>query len=330
MICKETTMRVPGASRLGGIARYISNDQGNPIRVSAVRVYGSVVADPDSPDGGMEGAVFEFEMVQKAAGTTAKKKTAHLVLSLGEGEDMPDDKLFALQDELMVKMGWGNAQRIVAIHRDTDTLHAHIALNCIRPDTGKKIEMRYSWLRLRKVCEELERKYGLAKTGHNAPDKTAEQGAERLPSAAADMEAATGQQSAVSYLRETLAPALAAANNWDDVHRACRECGINVEAKGQGLVFVTKDGINVKASSVGREFGKAKLEKKLGTFTKAPAWIQPVKPRKTYAKKPIVPPPHTKRNLWEEFCAGKTENSQTIYAEIRKTAQAKKQDKATA
>ena len=63
--------------------------------------------------------------------------------------------------------------------------------------------------------------------------------------------------------------------------------GLNLHERGNGLVITALDGTTVKASSVGRDFSKTKLEAKFGTFEPSPEQASSDRPTKNYEQKPL-------------------------------------------
>jgi hypothetical protein len=95
-----------------------------------------------------------------------------------------------------------------------------------------------------------------------------------IPRRAADCEAHHGIDSFARWAREKLRPALKTTEvrSWDDVHDLCGRFGVVVRPHGNGLVFEDVGrAVRVKASFVAREFSKARLCQRLGTFQPATA-----------------------------------------------------------
>ncbi|MCD2514646.1 relaxase/mobilization nuclease domain-containing protein [Acidovorax sp. D4N7] len=97
-------------------------------------------------------------------------KTYHLVFSFPQGENPSLDVLHAIEDELCAAIGLADHQRISAIHKDTDHLHVHVAINKVHPTGLQNIEPYYDKKRLMQACDALEIKYALQRTFHGAKE----------------------------------------------------------------------------------------------------------------------------------------------------------------
>lgn len=84
---------------------------------------------------------------------------------------------------------------------------------------------------------------------------------------AGDLEAHTGRESLVGWIKRELAPALAGAGTWEAFHETLAQHGLGIAPRGAGLVVQTNDGkLAIKPSSIGREFSSRALEVRLGEF----------------------------------------------------------------
>lgn len=103
----------------------------------------------------------------QAANTRSKTdKTYHLVYSFPPGENPSLEVLHAIEDELCASIGYEDHHRVSAVHKDTDHLHVHVAINKVHPTGFQNIEPYYDKKQLMKACERLEVKYGLERTNH--------------------------------------------------------------------------------------------------------------------------------------------------------------------
>lgn len=205
-------------------------------------------------------AVTEIEAIQ-ARNTRAKSdKTYHLILSFRENPS--PDILEAIETRVCEGLGYAEHQRISVVHHDTEHWHSHIAINKIHPVRLTLHEPYYDHKKLADLCVALEREYGLQADNHT-PGKTGWK--------AADMEAFSGTESLAGWIQREYQDAIRAATSWEDLHRTLAEQGLEVRLRGNGLIFAAQDGITVKASSIGRDFSKSKLEARLGAFVEASA-----------------------------------------------------------
>lgn len=116
-------------------------------------------------------AAVAIEAIQSANIRSKLDKTYHLVFSFPPGENPPTDVLHAIEDELCASIGFADHQRVSAVHKDTDHLHVHVAINKVHPTGLQNIEPYYDMPKLMEACERLEVKYGLQRTNHGIEDK---------------------------------------------------------------------------------------------------------------------------------------------------------------
>jgi hypothetical protein len=253
VIAKRIDMRDASKSRATRLAKYVTDELERAGRVADV-----FTANCISDDALL--AAKEIEICQAMNTRTKDDKTYHLLLSFPDGERPDKDQMRAMADAAVKALGYGEHQRIAAVHDDTDNLHMHLIINKIHPERFTIHTPRRDFKILAEVCVKLERESSLARTNHETKKSAAE-------AKAMDMEAHSGAESFLSYTRKKAIPILAAARSWDELHRALTEAGIALQLKGNGLVVTDHTGIiAVKASSVARDFSKAKLEKRFGAF----------------------------------------------------------------
>jgi hypothetical protein len=250
MIAKRVPRRRDGKSSFGQLVTYLKDDQGKESRVGDITVTNCQSDDP-------AWAVIEIEATQDINRRAKSDKTYHLVYSFREGEDISPDVLRALEDELCKGLGYESHQRISVVHRDTDNLHVHVAINKIHPQTHNLIEPYYDHKKLGEICTRLEATYGLERDNH-APSKA--------PNKADDLAAKSGMETFADWLKQTSYPGCAIASTWSELHAHLSHQGVSLQKRGAGLVFVNDDGLAVKASSVSRDLSLKALEGRLGTF----------------------------------------------------------------
>jgi Relaxase/Mobilisation nuclease domain. len=252
MISKHVPMRSIQKSSMGELVRYITSSQGKQERVGEVTITNCHSIDPQD-------AIREMLAVQACNTRTKDDKNYHLLVSFADGERPSADVLRAIEARLCDAMGFGEHQRISAVHHDTDHVHIHIAINKIHPERHTVHTPYYDKLVRSETCQALEREFGLVRVDH-AGRKTAGQGR------AADMEHHAGIESLMSWARRECLPRLSAAQTWAYVHQVLREHDLVLRPRGNGLVIETAAGLQVKASSIDRTLGKAQLETRLGQF----------------------------------------------------------------
>lgn len=270
MIAKRVARRRDGKSSFGALVKYLEDDKGKAERVGDVTVTNCGSEDT-------QWAVLEIEATQDLNRRAKSDKTYHLVFSFREGEDISPEVLREIEAELCKGLGYEDHQRISVVHRDTDNLHVHVAINKIHPETHNLIEPYYDHKRLGELCARIEVQHGLERDNHAASKSAAE-------SKADDLAAKTGMETLVSWLRENAVPGAAEASSWAALHEHFAQHGVDLRKQGAGLVFVGEGGVTVKASSVSRGLSIKALEGRLGEF--APREGGPIHAKKAFQSAP--------------------------------------------
>jgi hypothetical protein len=208
-------------------------------------------------------AIAEILVTQSENTRTRADKTYHLVISFREEEAPTREQLEDIEDTICEGLGLGEHQRISAVHQNTENLHLHIAINKIHPRNFRIIEPYYPYLKLDRLCQELEIKHGLEQ------DNRIGQGQGK--GKASEMEAHTGEQSLLSWIQEHLGESLKhiqeTGQSWQDVHALLAEHDLVIKPRGAGLVIVTEDGKQgVKASAVDRGLSFKSLTERFGEY----------------------------------------------------------------
>ncbi|WP_178386505.1 TraI/MobA(P) family conjugative relaxase, partial [Pseudomonas aeruginosa] len=262
-------------SDFAGLVKYITDEQAKNQRVGYVAVTN---CHTDRP----EVAITEVLNTQAQNTRSGADKTYHLIVSFRPGEQPDDATLKAIEARICEGLGFGEHQRVSAVHHDTDNLHIHIAINKIHPTRYTILEPFNAYHTLGQLCEKLEREYGLERDNHQGNKLVSEGRAQ-------DMERHAGVESLQGWVKRECAADMQAAQSWEALHQVMRDNGLELRERGNGFVIQAADGLAVKASSIGREFSKAKLEERLGTFEPSAEHLERAaqKPRKQYDKKPV-------------------------------------------
>lgn len=251
-------------SSFSGLADYITNPQSKQERVGVIKATNCQSQD-------VQDAVTEVNITQRLNTRSESDKTYHLVISFRPGEKPSEEVLNAIEESICQSLGFGDHQRLSAVHHDTDNLHIHVAINKINPDT-LTIHNPYNDYRvLAESCAYLEKKYGLEVDNH-MPTRSASEKRAR------DMERHSGIQSLLSWVKAECAEQLLNAHSWQELHQAMRQNGLELRQKGNGFIIAGPDGLAVKASSVDRSLSRAALEKKLGPFESSIPDTKPSRP----------------------------------------------------
>lgn len=245
--------------------------------------------------------------------------TLHYILSWPEHEQPAAAQIFDAARASLQALGLAAHQYIVAIHGNTDNLHAHIAVNRVHPTTYKaariewlhktlhraarEIEIKHGWSHdsgLFKVIELKGVKYVVPNTAYVDPEQAKVQGG------AAQFETWHGEQSLETWCRGEPASALRQVlaapetNNWQAIHNTLANFGLALRDSGGGgmRVQVLADEmselgapssvISLKASKAFRFLKRAELEQRFGPFISAslPSDLPAPQTAKSYLRDP--------------------------------------------
>ena len=262
MIAKKIAMKKSQLSSFKKLVEYLTDTQGKENRVGEISMHNYISSD-------MQWAMDETYSVQACSSVTTDK-TYHLMFSFGVDEEVSEEVLKAIENKFIDALGYAEHQRISVVHKDTDNLHVHIAINKVHPEKLTTHEPYLDYKILSKVCRESEDEFNLQKLVKNQERSN-------------DMDAQAGIQSLENWIRQECREPLQQAASWEQVNAILAEHGLTLKERGNGMVF-SNGSIHVKASKIDREFSKFKLEKKLGKFDfKRP---QDIEPKKEYIKRP--------------------------------------------
>ncbi|OXB25636.1 Protein traI [Shigella flexneri 2a str. 301] len=273
MIAKHVPMRSLGKSDFAALAKYITDAQSKDHRLGLVSVTNCEAHS-------VRDAITEVLATQHTNTRAKGDKTYHLIVSFRAGENPDADTLKAIEERICQGLGFGEHQRISAVHNDTDNLHIHIAINKIHPTRHTMHEPYYPHLALGELCATLERDYGLEVDNHQAHQRGA-------ASRAADMERHAGVESLVGWIKRECLDEIRAASTWTELHQVMRDNGLEITPRGNGLVIRADDGTMVKPSTLARDLSKPALEKRLGAFEASPEQVERKQAKRKYQKKPV-------------------------------------------
>ncbi|MEC4748594.1 TraI/MobA(P) family conjugative relaxase [Methylomicrobium sp. Wu6] len=273
MIAKHIPMRSLGKSDFASLVDYITDEQEKTERLGQVRV-------TNCEAGTVQAAIDEVLATQHINTRAQSDKTYHLLLGFPLGEIPNAEILASIEDRICSGLGYGDHQRVSAVHHDTDHLHIHIAINKIHPTRNTIHEPFQAYRTLGELCTKLEREYGLQRVNHEPRRRLSE-------SRAGDMEQHSGIESLVSWIKRECLDELKDAQTWTELHQIIRENGLELRERANGFIIAAGDGTMVKASTVSRELSKPKLEARLGSFEASPEWKTQTKTRRIYQKDPI-------------------------------------------
>ena len=258
MIAKESPRR-DGRSAPRDLIKYLTDSKNNSERVIFSQFVNCLSSDPEL-------AMKEIEAVH-AMNTRAKgNKMYHLIVSFREGDNPTPEQLRAIEKGMAEALGLGDHQRLSVVHGDTDHLHLHLGISKIHPTTFRMVEPYRDHYALSAACREFEQAFGL-QVDNGIPN------GERLTAQAGDYEAHQGLESFQRWAQGEPKQRLEAAldrpdASWASVHQALAVYNLEIKPRGAGFVVVDRDDdrLRMKASQLGRGFGKGDLEKRLGAF----------------------------------------------------------------
>jgi hypothetical protein len=273
VIARSIPKRQSQASNFAALVRYICNAHGKEERVGVMRITNSPAETPAQ----LAVSVVRTQLLNDRA---RSDKTYHLLLSFPPGEQPSAEALAQIEQRMCDALGFGEHQRISAVHHDTDALHIHVAINKIHPTRLTLHDPSFAYRTMGRVCGTLEVEFGLTATNHD-PKKTIGGGR------ADDMDRIAGLEPLRDYVRRTC-PGLSQARSWQSVHDQLAAAGLAIKRQGAGLVILDGQGRGVKPSTVWRDLAKGRLEARLGPFAGASADAPPAE--QIYAPGPAVGP----------------------------------------
>lgn len=197
-------------------------------------------------------------------------KSYHLVVSFPEGERPTRAQIEDIEDRLCEALGFGEHQRVSAVHQNTHNWHLHVAINKVHPGTLRNVTPHRDHYRLQAACAELEIKHGLAQEPHTFDPKESRE--RKARGRAADFEARHGGQSFLAWVQEHAGAPLRTTRDdgkgWDAVHQVAAEFDLEVKLRGAGLVISHKSDnrLHVKASDVDRGLSLKAMTDRLGPY----------------------------------------------------------------
>lgn len=205
----------------------------------------------------------EVLSVQAENTRTTQDKTMHLVVSFPEGEFPTRAQMEDIEDEMCKALGYGEFQRVSAVHQDTDNMHLHIAINKIHPVTFNLHEPYRDYYTRDRVCRELEIKHGL--TVDNGIGQGQRFGREQ------ERESHGHEETLWKWIQDNakadLLQTVKTATGWEAFHEKLAENGLMIKPRGAGLVIGTLDGVaHVKASSIDRSLSSKRLTEGFGEY----------------------------------------------------------------
>ncbi len=274
----STGQRTGLGSSFGGLARYLERGPRNAPDLD--RVAWTEYRNLDGVDNPSDAAQVMRAHAEELADVRVEKPVYHFGLSLPEGEHLSREDWREAIDRVLDRMGLADHQAMVIAHNDTPYEHVHIMVNRVGDD-GRVWEPYRDMVAAREAVREIERDYGLQRTGPN-------RGREIDPPSPSDGAYAealrTGQQPLADRVREQAGEAFAEASGWRDLEQRLADLGFRLERAERGAGVVVTDGSRrASLSQVDRNLSGPKLAERFGETFKVHREHVPEPPRVTPA-----------------------------------------------
>lgn len=109
----------------------------------------------------------------------------------------------------------------------------------------------------------------------------------RATRVAQNIEAKTGVESLLGWIKREVLTEIKHADSWQDFHQVLMRHGLEIKERGNGLVLVANNGMAVKASTVDRSLSKGRLTQRLGAFVQNEHILSSQQHTKQYRPRPL-------------------------------------------
>ncbi|REL37908.1 hypothetical protein DYD21_09005 [Rhodohalobacter sp. SW132] len=214
-----------------------------------------------------ETVINEMEFIARQS-QRVQSPAYHVSVSWSKTDDPSKEQMLDVAERVVKELGMENNQALIVAHKDTDHTHMHIAVNRVDLDHFKAVDRWGDRDRLRSLLKEIEIEKDWEQTPLEAEGPTQLSINERkltvrVNEALAGIGIDDPNYKTVRERALELRNELGRQSNWKSFDDTLAGQGLWVESKGAGMV-VTDGAMNIKASSVGRDFSRGKLEKKFG------------------------------------------------------------------
>ncbi|NNM93695.1 MAG: relaxase/mobilization nuclease domain-containing protein [Candidatus Eremiobacteraeota bacterium] len=242
-------------------------------------------------------AAREMALTAKLSGRCLKP-FMHLSVQWHPDEQPTNEQMIAAMDASLAKLGLGDHQAVYAIHLEKGHAHIHAAVNRVS-DSGRAWADYRSAERFIEATREVEKEMGFENRDEQIERARAEgrgKGRDLHPTPRQQRIAErSGREPDLHYqeqlqqqreradafadrVKHEAKTALRSAQTWADAHAALAQHGLglrefvspkNPARKGLEVVEI-ETGARCAASDLGSDYGRAKLEKRLGAFERGP------------------------------------------------------------
>ena len=241
----------------------------------------------------------ENAQISEMAGLAAKAKSgdpvSHFVLSWPANERPTEEQFHEAAKIFVHELELDGHQVIYGAHQNTENYHLHLAINRVNHETLQVVKVNKGFDKfacMKGICV-IEHEQGWTPE-KNAVYRMTENGPalvenreKSLSKGARDSERKSGNPSLERRAKD-LAPEIALATSWQDLHLRLAAHGVTYEKrKGGAVLKFGKQGF-VKASSASRDASLKNLEKKFGApFERARIAPKPYEPKQPEPRKNI-------------------------------------------
>ena len=242
-------------------------------------------------------AVEVMELLQDGNVRAKGDRTYHLVISFHpEDRRLTPVELKDVVCRAARAAGLEEHQYIAVRHSEQEHEHLHVAVNTIHPET-LKIHHPYKAINAyQALASILEEELGLHRV-----DRTKSLSRSHK---ARNFEAHQGLESFASWARGSIGDAieLDCVGSWQALHEELKHFGVRLVRRGNGLAIVdaSRGNLACKASSLGRQWSKARLCDRCGAFVEGPSAEHVT----TVTREPYRPEslePLREDRLWQEY-----------------------------
>lgn len=281
-VAAENRLERPRGREFDDLVRYVGRE--NVVDRATGEVIAKAVSIETQGVASLRTAAVEMDAVAAQCRRLRAPADYHLVLSWQEGEHPTADQAFAAGRHALGALDMGEHQYVMAVHGDTANVHLHVAVNRVHPVTYRAVSPFYDYIKLDRAMREIELEQGWAHD--RGPAVATERGVvlafkeqthgreldrpAQISSKARDFAAWSGERPFTEWVQEA-APALKATLaregvGLDDVQRTLDAFGLELRAKGSGLVVVHHEdpSLVAKASQVARFLSREQLEQRVG------------------------------------------------------------------
>lgn len=183
------------------------------------------------------------------AGLSSRTKNAayHMMIAWHERERPTPELMQQIAMQTLEMAGLAEHQALIMAHGDKPHPHLHILLNRIHPETGRAWKTNHDFARLDHIMRQLASEHGCEYSPAHSFNPDLTDNAPKRPNSRATYAAKRGaktnraqwSKATARVVSETLSEDLTHASTVDDVAAAMEENGLQLEAKGKGLVVGT-------------------------------------------------------------------------------------------